>query len=240
MDPVCNSFPVMAVAMYWSTLGVTLLGRALGRRWQERKSLRNHEEDSEESYNQLAEPMVVVERPAATANNANRTRKRPMIMKEGTNTLRRKSVENPLVDHPSRDATLRKRAIERIVAKRTVGSADFYKVKYLDCPESCNTWLRKPKIARRIIKKFEDEFLRHLDAPAISLPYPYGSKPDWPPIYQTRFGRSVYPTWKVVDGLMTERLLGWLKNGTLSVNGQEARKPSAARRHLRSRHRKGA
>ncbi len=224
--------------MYWSTLGVTLLGRALGRRWQEQMLLRS--QAPEESDEVPADPMVADKTPVTTRSNANERRHRSALINKGTAGRGQESIEKVQLHHPSGGTTLRKPVIEKIVAKRTVGSVDFYKVKYLHCPESCNAWVRKPKIARRMLSKFEAKFARQPNAPAISLPYPYGSKPDWPPMYRTRFDRSVYPTWKVIDGLMTEHLLGWLKEDSLSVNKREPRTPRTARRNLKSRLRSGA
>lgn len=37
--------------------------------------------------------------------------------------------------------------------------------------------------------------------------YPYGQKPKWPASYHTRAGRPSRPTWKLIDGWMTNVML---------------------------------
>lgn len=226
MNSRCDNFPVVVVAMYWSTLAFSLLGHALGRRWQEQKVTLSQERAPQEPETHAEEDPVVDQEDTAMASNADWSQQRTTAISDEASGLQQKRVAKSYFMTHSQNNNSTNPDIERIVAKRRVGSVDFFKVKYLNCPESCNAWVRKPKITRRVLSQFETKVDKQSNALALSMPYPYGSKPDWPPIYHTRFGRPVRPSWKVIDGFLTE---GLLQRSHGKVKGPKLKRPDASK-----------
>ena len=63
---------------------------------------------------------------------------------------------------------------------------------YGNCPDSITSKRRKP-LNRTTV--------------ASLMPYPYGQRPKWPASCHTRSGRPSRPTWKLIDGWMTNVIL---------------------------------
>lgn len=241
MDSRCHALPFVVVAMYWSSLAVSLLGQTLGRRWQEGDRRLQQITPVQEPNIQPTGPCVAVNKVTRRSNIPTRARKHFL---KTDNDLTSEGLGGQLNNKKRLDSdcpcpmgmTINQREVETVVSKRIIGTTVFYKVKWRDRPESHNTWERKTNIDWKLIPRSGTKLLREPDAEAISSPYPYGRKPDWPSEHHTRFGRPVRPSWKLIDRQITKLLTSSFKE-RFAGGGKKFSKAQLANliRHTRRR-----
>ena len=214
--------PCVIANMHWSTLAVILLGHVLAHIWFERvkcsrklttPAMRHREEQNTISAD--IEARVHTVQPVQTQSDTRTTLLDHTV--DATLELPGPNYDQP----PAIDPEDNQWEVERLVSKRRIGRVVWYMVKWRGYPASENTWEKKKDIHHKIVAAFEVKLPRERRGSIKPEAYPYGKRPGRPPeseAYRTRFGRPIYPTWKVVDAQMTER---WLKSlrGPTSVRG---------------------
>jgi len=217
--------------MHWSALAAIVFGQVLVHIWVERvkcsrrltrPAMRHGEEQNTKiSANIDAQGRAV--QPIRTQSDA-----RTMVLDhtvDSTLELSGPSCDRP----PAIDPEDNQWEVERLVSKRRIGRVVWYMVKWRGYPASENTWKKKKDNHHKIVAACEVKLPRARRGSIKSEAYPYGKRPGRPPkseAYLTRFGRSIYPTWKAVDAQMTER---WLKSLRKSYSSGGIRKAKKLR-----------
>lgn len=206
-----DNLPLVAVAVYWSSLAVVMLSQALVCICEERDRRGQRATPFQRPDTGVSRAGTTTDKGASSTIRPTKIPKRPEIdcfrrEKRLNESRKRKSqrLQGICMD-------TNRWEVEKLVSKRKIGRTVFYKVKWQGRPESSNSWERKDRIGRKFVAEFETKPTRDLYIRAIPLPYPYGRKPYWPPQYHTNFGRPIRPPWKVVDTQITELVLNSLR-----------------------------